>query len=191
MNFYENLKKICEDRGMTISGVAQKAGMSNGITTSWKKGTIPNTANLQKIAAVLNVSVSEITGEKCDLQKGFLLPVVEQKSLSVKNYIAYYNIGKSEEQIAAIRFEDDSMIPRVYPGVIAIYDKQEQPHNGDYAIVQIGDENPTIRLYVEIDDIVSILPMSTDYPGKTFPKSQSVAASVKIIGKIIEFRREL
>lgn len=61
--FYERLRELCKQKEITPTGLALTLGLSNATAAKWKKGSIPNGATLQKIAAFFGVSTGYLLGE--------------------------------------------------------------------------------------------------------------------------------
>ena len=57
--YYDAIKRICDDKGISIRALEIKAGIGNGIVGKWKKSD-PSMSNLKKVAEALNVPVSVI-----------------------------------------------------------------------------------------------------------------------------------
>jgi len=53
---YDNIKKLCGEKGMTISGLESAAKLSNGAISKWKN-KIPQADNLFSVSKVLNTSM--------------------------------------------------------------------------------------------------------------------------------------
>ncbi len=62
--FYENLKRLCSQRGTTPTGVAKAIGISTSMTANWKKGGMPRGDTLQKLAVYFDVSVDYLLGKE-------------------------------------------------------------------------------------------------------------------------------
>lgn len=63
MNIYENIKKMCDIKGMTISGLESAAHLSNGAISKWKS-KMPQVDNLYSVSKVLGTSIESIlTGD--------------------------------------------------------------------------------------------------------------------------------
>lgn len=60
-NLWENLKKISKNKGLSIKNIEESAKLPKNSLYNWKKHN-PSSDNLQKVAAVLGVSVSELLG---------------------------------------------------------------------------------------------------------------------------------
>ena len=59
MNIYENIKKLCDIKGMNISGLENAAHLGNGTISKWNK-QIPQVDNLYSVAKVLETSMESI-----------------------------------------------------------------------------------------------------------------------------------
>lgn len=54
--FYDNLKSLCDSRGLRISTVVTDCGGALGSISGWKKGVMPNSNIVVALAMRLNVS---------------------------------------------------------------------------------------------------------------------------------------
>lgn len=58
---YEIIKRLAEDRGMTIAQLAKESGVSESVLSMMKKrGNKLSLVNAVKVARVLNVDVNEL-----------------------------------------------------------------------------------------------------------------------------------
>ena len=60
--FYENLIKLCNERGTTPTEVCHSIGLAASAGTKWKSGAVPRDTTLKKIADYFGVSVSYLLG---------------------------------------------------------------------------------------------------------------------------------
>lgn len=61
---YEIIKRLAEDRGMTLAQLARESGVSEAALSMMKKrGNKLNIVNAVKIARVLNVDVNDLVSE--------------------------------------------------------------------------------------------------------------------------------
>lgn len=58
--FFEQLKRVCEEKGTSPSAVALAAGMSKSNVTNWSSGQSPTLDTVLKLAAQLGVDPSEL-----------------------------------------------------------------------------------------------------------------------------------
>lgn len=61
MNFYEKLKKVCDEKGVSMYAVENATGMSKGSSAKWKTSS-PKAETIEKIADYFNVSVDYLLG---------------------------------------------------------------------------------------------------------------------------------
>lgn len=59
---YDNVKKYAVKRNISIRELEKRAGISNGTIGKWTR-TTPKITSLQKVAAVLKISVNTLTKE--------------------------------------------------------------------------------------------------------------------------------
>lgn len=74
--FYQNVQKYAKLRGTTPTGVANAIGLANSSATKWKRGSVPNADNVQKIAEFLNVPIEAL------LQDDYEMPVNYASNIS-------------------------------------------------------------------------------------------------------------
>lgn len=63
MLIYDKIKEVCKEKGVSITSVEKKAGLGNGAVTKWNKSS-PTLNNIQAVADVLHVEVSELLTER-------------------------------------------------------------------------------------------------------------------------------
>lgn len=68
--YYENFKKLCENKGVKPADVSKATGVATATLSSWKNGNyVPKQDKLQLIADYFNVSVDYlITGKESEAQ---------------------------------------------------------------------------------------------------------------------------
>lgn len=58
--FYDQFVELCKARGMSPAAVTREIGLNNSSPTAWKRGAIPNSKTLQKLADYFGVSTSSL-----------------------------------------------------------------------------------------------------------------------------------
>lgn len=58
--FYDNFKRLCDERGEKPTPVAQKLGCTSSNVALWKKGSAPRPAVVQKFADYFGVTAQEL-----------------------------------------------------------------------------------------------------------------------------------
>lgn len=61
--FYDNFLTLCTQRGVTPSAVMRAIGLNKSSATYWKKGSLPSSDTLQKLAEYFGVSVDYLLGK--------------------------------------------------------------------------------------------------------------------------------
>ena len=64
MGFYDRFSKLCKERGVAPSAVAEAIGLNRANASFWKQGSVPSTANLEKLADYFGVSVGNLLGRE-------------------------------------------------------------------------------------------------------------------------------
>lgn len=67
--FYQNYIALCNKIGKKPGTVAREIGFSNGATSVWKRGSVPQDANLVKIADYFQISVEELLSDDINEMK--------------------------------------------------------------------------------------------------------------------------
>jgi transcriptional regulator with XRE-family HTH domain len=60
---YDKIKKICKEKGLSVTYVEKKAELGNGLISKWND-SVPSVANLKKVASILEVTVDELIGDE-------------------------------------------------------------------------------------------------------------------------------
>lgn len=56
MTAYEKIKKLADERGLTIKSIEKEAGLGNGTIAKWQV-CAPTVSNLKKVAEALKVNI--------------------------------------------------------------------------------------------------------------------------------------
>lgn len=59
---YSRIKKICEEKGISIRSLEQEAGLGNGVIAAWDESS-PRLSSVIAVAKVLGVSIEALTEE--------------------------------------------------------------------------------------------------------------------------------
>lgn len=61
--FFDRLRRLCEDRGISIYKAATEIGLNRAAANKWKGGSIPNGQTLSKLADYFGVTVGYLLGD--------------------------------------------------------------------------------------------------------------------------------
>lgn len=67
--FYTKFVKLCNERNISPSAVAEQIGLSRAANTKWGAGQIPRKATMQKIADYFEVPISYFSEEAPETEK--------------------------------------------------------------------------------------------------------------------------
>lgn len=67
--FYTKFVKLCNERNISPSAVAEQIGLSRAANTKWGAGQIPRKATMQKIADYFEVPISYFSDETEEKEK--------------------------------------------------------------------------------------------------------------------------
>lgn len=70
---YQNILRLCQERGITIRRLEEAAGVGNGIVHNWKTRSVPKVDKLKKVADYLNVTLDELVSEHEKVPSGVIL----------------------------------------------------------------------------------------------------------------------
>ena len=65
MLIFERVRKICNQKKMSISQLERKSGLSNGAICKWKV-SFPTIESLKKVAGALDITINELLDELDD-----------------------------------------------------------------------------------------------------------------------------
>lgn len=60
--FYERLKELCKEKGITPTALVKELGMSGGNLSKWKNGKIPKSDTISALAEYFGVSADYLLG---------------------------------------------------------------------------------------------------------------------------------
>lgn len=58
---YENVKRYCDEHGLSIARFEKLCGIGNGIVATWGEGASPTMRSLEKIAAYTGIPLANWT----------------------------------------------------------------------------------------------------------------------------------
>ena len=95
--FYDNLKTICEEKGVKITPIVAECGGAKGSISNWKNGASPNSDIVARLSVRLNVSSDRLIFGK---EKAVELSSAENRLLS-----AFKKLPTDEQMIEIGRVE--------------------------------------------------------------------------------------
>ena len=101
MTLYDRIKKLADEKNMSIAYIEESVQISNGSIAKWKQN-IPKADNLYKVAKFLGCSVEYLMSDKhtemtsSDVERSFLVKenIVDYKSILSENEVEILDILK-------------------------------------------------------------------------------------------------
>lgn len=78
--FFDIFSDLCKEKGVSRTKAAEEIGLSNSITTKWKKtGATPGGETLERVAVYFGVSIDRLLGKEEKSPDEFVLTEGEKK----------------------------------------------------------------------------------------------------------------
>lgn len=199
-----NLREIRLLRNLTQRELAERIGIASNTYNQYETGKRePDIATLQKIAAVLEVSIDELVSETPTTPKstgGVWIPVLGRIAAgipigAVEEIIDYEEIpaemAKSGEYFA-LEVKGDSMEPEYRNGDVLIIKKQETADTGDDVVLFVNGDDATFKRIRRDENGITIVPLNAaKYTPWYYTDEQIESLPVRILGVAVEVRRKL
>ena len=181
-----NIKAIRKQKGISVTELAQKLGMSQSNLTKIENNQLELKPSIvQKIAEVLNIAPTSITTQQIDNNGYININIINPEELglpmlSTYPLLATQNKNTSSNSVAYL-MPDDTMAPTIRNHTAVIIDTSIKTftQNGVYLIKD--GEITKLRRLQQIDKTTVII--QTDNKGYT-PKNNDIS-NLNIIGKAI------
>ena len=81
--FWEKIVELCNSNGTSPTALCEKLGYSNATATKWKKGAIPRSTTIQRIAAYFGVTSDYLLGKTEERKKPSPEPVLTEREKAI------------------------------------------------------------------------------------------------------------
>lgn len=207
--FFDNFSKLCEERNISCKKAAQEIGLSNSITTKWKKtGAIPNGETLNKIAAYFGVTVNDLLIDmESAISHAFnVVPVGKQGMRpiygSISAGLGEFVEGDNEilgwepveekydtDEYFYLRVVGDSMSPKIEDGDLLLIRKQASVDSGDIGAFLVDGEEGYVKRVKYDTDYITFISLNPAYEPITFLGAE--VQRVQVVGKVIKAIKNL
>ena len=184
--FWKNFINLCNERNISPTAACEQLGYSNAIATKWKRGAVPRSATLHKIADHFGVSVDSLlyeAHETEDTYAGFNkmkmrpIPLYESVSAgfgvcvidSVVGYVKGLYMPEAEAaETIAIKVTGDSMYPKIEDGDTRIVHKQTSVDSGAVAVLLLDGEEGLGKKVIYGNEWIELHSFNPIYPTRRF-----------------------
>lgn len=213
MNKYEIVRKLCNQRGISIRKLEKDLGFSNGYISKWKTSE-PNVKSVIKVAGYFNVSpyifadTEHGSDEEIRKHKEFAEEIYRAMSPYAVGAMLYrvsagdgaYNDTYSNETLDSevgnefftAEIVGDCMSPILYEGDVVIIQPQTETSPKDLSLVKVDGEHASIK-YVEVVENGLWLRAENKnvFEDKFYSVQEIINLPIKVVGKVIELRRKI
>lgn len=63
MTFFNNIQRLCNEKGISVTALGQELGLSNATAAGWRKGSQPRGKTLKMLAEYFDVTVDQLMSE--------------------------------------------------------------------------------------------------------------------------------
>lgn len=199
MTLVDKIKKLCDERGISLKQLESVLGFGNG---SLAKSKTIKSDRILELANFFNVSTDYLLKEDAELGE---VPVkssmVSVKVLgrvaagvpieAIEDVIGEETISPelaSTGEFFGLRISGESMEPLIHHGSVVIVREQEDVENGEIAIVVVNGNDATCKKIEKYSNGIMLVPINKEYNEKFYSNEEIESLPVNIIGKVIEAR---
>lgn len=208
------LKECRERSGETLKFIGDLVGVDKSTVMRWERGDTwkINMPTLQFLADHFHVPLSWLLGESSTVsladggswtdgntmqQRSVLLPIMGAVRAGIGGAVQEEVIGyeavdpttlQTGEEYFWLRVAGDSMTPSINDGDLVLVRRQDAVESGQYAVVLINNEEGLVKRIALGPDWIELQSVNPYYPPRRFEGND--AASVLILGKVVESRRK-
>lgn len=198
----DKIRILCKSRGITIKRFEEDNGFCNGyLRTVERQDSTPSASRLNQIANYFNVSEDFLLGreDRKDSSVGVLIPLLGRVAAGVPISAVENIIGQEEisahlaktGEFFALRISGDSMSPFIMNGDIVIVRQQPDAEEGDIVIALINGHDGVCKKYKRINGGIALMSINSAYEPMVFVQAEIDTTPVRILGKVVEIRREM
>ena len=199
-NFIKKLDALVEAHDLTYKELERKLGIANGYFGKLHdRGSFPTIAKIDLIANYFNVSRDFFIGTESPTGSGVKIPLLGKVAAGLPIEAAENLIGDEEipQRLAAtgdffaLLIKGDSMSPDIQDGDKIIVRQQPEVECGQIAVVLINGHDAVCKEFKKIDNGIMLISRNPNYSPMVFTSAEIDSTPVRIIGRVIEVRREL
>lgn len=205
--FWDNFKKMCDERGESPASVAKALGFSNSAATHWKQGRKPGSTSIQKIADYFNVTTDELlngTQSKLYHEEGKKIAVLSTVGAGIpleainmfdqdddESWEEILKLDARKGQYFALRIRGNSMEPDVKHGDIVIVRLAEEFDDGDMVIALVNGDEGVCKILRYRDNGIALCSLNSEYSPMIYNREQIDNLPVRIVGIVVEVRHKV
>ncbi len=201
---YETVKRLCENKDVTIKEMERSSGLSNGYMHKLSLGQEPSAEKIAIIARYFGITSDFLLGEVSSLSNekkgsGVKIPLLGKVAAGLPIEAAENVIGEEEipARLAesatyfALLIKGDSMSPYICNGDKVIVRQQSEVENGEIAIVLVNGSDAVCKEFKRLENGIMLISKNPNYDPMIFTHDEIDTKPVRVIGRVVEIRREV
>ena len=201
MGIGQIIKQKRTELKMTQNELAERLGVSQQSVTGWENNAaVPRESAVRGMMEIFGVSRNELFGEPdAPSPVASNIPVLGsviagQPAYTAENIIGWEEVtAKMAKQgkLFALKVRGNSMTPEFKEGDIVIVKEQPDVESGEIAVVLINGDEATLKKVKKSENGIFLYAFNPDvYEPHFYSNAEIEALPVRIVGKVIENRRE-
>lgn len=199
MEVINKLKMVIAEKGITLTTLAMKSGISRQHIARILKGdTNVGIESLETICKACGINLSDLYSEN-KLTNGVKIPVVGRIPAgipieAVEEILDYEEITPEMARTGeyfALKVQGDSMAPQIMNGDVLIIKKQDSAESGDVCVVFVNGDDATLKRIQKDENGIALIPNNPAYGIRYFTNKEIQTLPVRVVGKAVEVRRSL
>ena len=202
MSIGKRLRMLREDLGLKQESLADLLNVNRASISLYESNKRkPSQKILMKYSEIFDVSTDYILGNSRNLKKGedyatinvygsipAGIPIEAIEDISDTEDISFKDFDKNKTYIG-LKVEGDSMYPKYLQGDTIILELTPDCESGTDAAVYVNGYEATLKTVIKNDNgTITLMPINTSYPPKTYGKDDE---PIKILGIVKEIRRKI
>lgn len=198
MNRIRSLRNQCFMKQIDL---AQRLKVGQNTISNWETGkTEPDTASLQEMAGIFDVSIDYILGHSSisniETRTGLRIPVLGDVAAgipieAISDILDYEEIDEAlakTGEFFGLRIKGSSMEPRMREGDVVIVRQQDTAETGDTVVVLVNGDSATVKKIKYGPDGITLMPTNPTYDPMFYSASEVERLPVRVIGRVVELR---
>lgn len=202
MSIGKRLRMLREDLGLKQESLADLLNVNRASISLYESNKRkPSQKILMKYSEIFDVSTDYILGNSRNVKKGedyatinvygsipAGIPIEAIEDISDTEDISFKDFDKNKTYIG-LKVEGDSMYPKYLQGDTIILELTPDCESGTDAAVYVNGYEATLKTVIKNDNgTITLMPINTSYPPKTYGKYDD---PIKILGIVKEIRRKI
>lgn len=199
---YIRLKR--KEAGLTADELGRRIGKNRATIYRYENNSIEKLPSdvLAPLASALHVTPGDLI--KRNEEAPASTPVYEIKILGkvvagvpmeaiedITGTIRITNLDAANGHYYGLRVEGQSMEPEMHESDLLIIHEQSYFDSGDICIVYVDGHEATVKKVVKSDDGLTLIGYNTIvYPPHFYPAKEVESLPVRVVGKVVEVRRQ-